>query len=244
MIKAVSLDFWNTLFTEPPDGFRFYKERRHHWLREAISAVGVFSDDQIEDAFHREARSHHAIWVEEHRTLDARERVSRVLAHLDVTLRDEAIIEMARVFEEGILERPPVLIAGVREAIGRLASRYRLGIISDVGYSPGRVLKQIIRDAGLMDFFGSMIFSDEAGHSKPHRAVFELTAESLGAAPSEIVHIGDLEHTDIIGAKQAGYLAIRFTGATPMQEGEETMADFVTDDFSHVPRVIETLNEE
>jgi putative hydrolase of the HAD superfamily len=166
-----------------------------------------------------------------------------VLAYLDVALPQEAITRLTRSFEEGILERPPVLIEGVGETVERLASRYRLGIISDVGYSPGRVLRLVLRDAGLLDHFDSMIFSDEAGRSKPHREVFERTSDALGAAPSEMVHIGDLEHTDIVGAKRAGYRAIRFTGATPMPEGERTEADHVTEDFAEVPRIIEMMEE-
>jgi putative hydrolase of the HAD superfamily len=90
--------------------------------------------------------------------------------------------------------------------------------------------------------FDSLIFSDEAGCSKPHREVFRRTAACLGADPHEIVHIGDLEFTDIIGAKQAGCRAIRFTKVTPMGEGETTIADCVADDWSDVPRLIESLN--
>ena len=43
-----------------------------------------------------------------------------------------------------------------------------------------------------------------------------------------MVHVGDLERTDIVGAKKAGYYAIRFIGATPMDEDESTIADAVT----------------
>jgi putative hydrolase of the HAD superfamily len=148
---------------------------------------------------------------------------------------------MVKAVEEGILERPPVLVEGVRSALEQLTGRYRLGIISDVGFSPGRVLKQILAQNDLLDAFDSLVFSDEAGRSKPHRRVFETTAEQLAAAPDEIAHIGDLEFTDIVGAKQAGYHAIRFTGVTPMREGETTAADFVIDDYAALPRLLENL---
>jgi putative hydrolase of the HAD superfamily len=144
-------------------------------------------------------------------------------------------------FEEGILEHPPVLIRGAREALRSLAGRYRLGIISDVGFSPGRVLKQVLADNELLDVFDSLVFSDEAGCAKPHIEVFQRTARSLSADPGAMVHIGDLERTDIIGAKQAGFKAIRFTGVTPMEEDETTIADFVTDDLTDVPKLVELL---
>jgi putative hydrolase of the HAD superfamily len=150
--------------------------------------------------------------------------------------------EMVKAFEEGVLERPPVLVPGARETIERLSSSYRLGIISDVGYSPGRVLREVIRQNDLLGAFDSLIFSDEAGRSKPHVEVFRLTARLLDAAPEQIVHIGDLERTDIQGAKIAGCRAIRFTGVTPMEPHETTAADMVTADFYELPRLISELS--
>ena len=241
-IKAVSFDFWHTLFTEQPGAFKLYKERRRSLLAEAVLSFRDVDHSELEKACHLEAESHDRMWRQHHRTSAAGERVSRILSHLEVCLPDDELAELARHFEEGILEHPPVLVAGAREVLARLAGRYRLGIISDVGFSPGRVLKQVLARDGLLDAFDSLVFSDEAGRSKPHLEVFERTARSLSAEPETIVHVGDLEHTDVVGAKQAGYRAIRFTGVTPMEEGEETSADFVTDDLTEVPRLIGMLN--
>jgi HAD superfamily hydrolase (TIGR01549 family) len=240
-IRAVSFDFWNTLFTEQPGGYALYKQSRLRLLQDALRACGDYSDAQLEAACHVEAKSHDQIWRGEHRTLTTAERLGRILAHLEACLPEDALAEVVRAFEEGILERPPVLIAGVRPALERLADRYRLGIISDVGFSPGRILKQVLADNDLLDAFDSLVFSDEAGCSKPHRRVFEKTAAQLAAAPREIVHIGDLEFTDIVGAKQAGYRAIRFAGVTPMREDEMTAADFVITDYAALPRLLEDL---
>lgn len=240
-IKAVSFDFWHTLFTEQPGAFLLYKQRRRNLLSEAVVSCRNVAHAELEQACHLEAESHNSIWREEHRTLAASERVIRILAHLDVALPDAALAGLVEKVEEGILEHPPVLVAGAREALEVLSRRYRLGIISDVGFSPGRMLKRVLADHDLLDLFDSLVFSDEAGRSKPHGDVFEFAARALKAKPEEIVHIGDLEHTDIIGAKRAGYLAIRFTGVTPMEETETTIADFVTDDLRDVARLIEML---
>lgn len=241
-IKAISFDFWNTLFTEQPGGFKLYQDRRHKRLADALVAYGDFTIEQLRQACHVEADAHYRIWREEQRTLPTAERVGKILTHLEVSLPELVMARITNDYEEGILEHPPVLIEGVREAVEELAERYRLGIISDVGFSPGRVLKVVLERAGMLDLFDSMIFSDEAGCSKPSIAVFERTARSLAAQPSEIVHIGDLEHTDIAGAKNAGFYAIRFTGATPMEEDEPTIADKVTTKFSEVPRLVEALD--
>jgi HAD superfamily hydrolase (TIGR01549 family) len=240
-IRAISFDFWNTLFTEQPGGFELYQASRRRLLAEALRSCGDYTKEQLEQASLLESESHNQIWRNEHRTLPAAERIACMLTHLEACLPDDVMSELVKSYEEGILERPPILIEGVREAVRQLVGRYRLGIISDVGFSPGRVLKNVLRQNDLLDLFDSLVFSDEAGCSKPHIEVFQRTAEKLSADPREIVHIGDLEFTDIIGAKQAGYHAIRFVGITPMAENERTIADHVTADFSEVPGIIETL---
>lgn len=240
-IRAISFDFWGTLFTEPPGGYALYKQRRLRLLEAALRDCGNVSGAQLEAACHRESQTHEAIWRGEHRTLATAERLGRILTQLEACVPDDVMAETVRAVEEGILEHPPILVDGARAAVERLAGRYRLGIISDVGFSPGRILKRVLADNDLLDAFDSLVFSDEAGRSKPHREVFEKTAARLAAAPAEMAHIGDLEFTDIIGAKQAGYTAIRFTGVTPMQDGETTVADFVIDDYSELPRLIDAL---
>ena len=240
-IQAVSFDFWYTLFTELPGGFESYHENRMRLLAEALHSCGDYTDEQLHDACLLESDSHYQVWRNEHRTLPTAERVGRILTHLEATLPDDVMANMVSAYEENILERPPILIEGVREALEQLVGRYRLGIISDVGFSPGRVLRQILKQNDLLGLFDSLVFSDEAGRSKPHVEVFQRTARSLAADPAEIVHVGDLEFTDIVGAKLAGYRAIRFTGITPIGKTESTVADYVTDDFSDVPRLIETL---
>jgi FMN phosphatase YigB (HAD superfamily) len=240
-VKAVSLDFWNTLYMEDDGGFVFYNERRLLLLTEALSACGAFGSELIEHACRLEGERQHDIWRYEHRTRSVAERLDCILADLDASVPDERKAQLITAFEEGILERPPILIPGAREAVELLSARYRLGIISDVGFSPGRVLKEIIRRSGLLGAFDSLVFSDEAGHSKPHNTVFEFTARQLQTEPNEIVHVGDLEHTDIVGAKRAGYKAIRFTGVTPMSGDEYTIADRTTSDLTQLPALIESL---
>jgi len=240
-IKAISFDFWHTLFTEQPGAFLLYNQRRRSLLAEAVLTYRDVAHTELEHACRLESESHNSIWREEHRTLGASERVVNILAHLDVSLPDTALAGLVANFEEGILEHPPVLVDGAREALETLSRRYRLGIISDVGFSPGRVLKRVLADNDLLNLFDSLVFSDEAGRSKPHSDVFECAARALSAKPEEIVHIGDLEHTDIVGAKRAGYHAIRFTGVTKMEENETTIADFVTDDLRDVARLIAML---
>ncbi|HYV06633.1 MAG TPA: HAD family hydrolase [Blastocatellia bacterium] len=241
-IRAISFDFWNTLFKEQPGAFRLYKAKRRSLLSKAICDYRKVSDLELDEACRVERESHERIWQEQHRTPLASHRLSRILSELEVVLPDAATTQLVTSMEEIILEQPPLLVDGAREVLVSLSGGYRLGVISDVGFSPGRVLKQLLADHGLIHLFDSLVFSDEAGVAKPHVEVFERTARSLSAEPQTIVHIGDLERTDIVGAKKAGYRAIRFTGVTAMNEDETTIADFVTDDLTEVPRLVECLD--
>jgi putative hydrolase of the HAD superfamily len=241
VIRAVSFDFWNTLFCEQADGFTFYQSRRLGLLQEALRDHGEFSLARLDAACLSESESHYRIWRSEFRTLSAADRVRAILADLRMTLDDDRVAGLVLAFEEGILERPPVLVDGVRQTLDQLSPRYRLGIISDVGFSPGRVLRQILAANEILDLFDHLVFSDEVGCSKPHAKVFETMAQALGSAPHEMAHIGDLEFTDIVGARRAGYRAIRYTGVNPLDDGEITDADFVINDYSGLPGLLDRL---
>lgn len=240
-IRAISFDFWNTLFKEQPGAFLLYQARRRSLLAEAVCGFREVSDLELDEACRIERESHDRIWQEQHRTPVAAHRLNSILSELEVALPDAASARLVASLEEIILEHPPLLVDGALEVLAALSGRYRLGVISDVGFSPGRVLKQLLAHHGLIHLFDSLIFSDEAGVAKPHIEVFERTARSLSAEPQAIVHIGDLERTDIVGANRAGYRTIRFTGVTAMNDGETTIADFVTNDLTEVPRLVESF---
>jgi putative hydrolase of the HAD superfamily len=210
-------------------------------VADCLRKHGDFTDEAIDRACNVEARMHHRIWRDEHRTLGAAERLDSILVQFGVTVAEDERCEMARCFEEGLFERPPIPVAGARDIISHFAGRYRLGVISDVGFSPGRVLREMLRRHRLLDAFDSLLFSDEVGRSKPHVELFTRTARTLEASTSDMAHVGDIEFTDIIGAKQAGCYAIRFTGVTPMAEGETTAADRVITKLDELANMIEVL---
>jgi len=103
------------------------------------------------------------------------------------------------------------LIDGAGEAVRRLAERYRLGVISDSGLSIGNTLRHFLQRDGILECFTCTTFSDEVGVSKPHTRIFQITLDRLGVQPHEAVHIGDLMHSDIAGAKAIGMYAVRLT---------------------------------
>ncbi|MCL5991449.1 MAG: HAD hydrolase-like protein, partial [Bacteroidetes bacterium] len=69
---------------------------------------------------------------------------------------------------------------------------------------------------------------------------------SFECQPEDALHIGDIEQTDIEGAKKLGMKAIRFSGdtsfaLTPERE-EFTIADAEADSWEEIVKIIEKLN--
>ena len=92
----------------------------------------------------------------------------------------------------------------------------------------------------LLDYFDVQTFSDETPHTKPQVVQFHSTLKQLNVAPAEAVHIGDLVRTDVVGAKNAGMKAIRFSGAT-LTEQDDVLSDAVIDDYRQLEVAIAQL---
>ncbi len=88
----------------------------------------------------------------------------------------------------------------------------RLGLVCDTGFTPGRVVRGLLEDNGLLEYLEVLCFSDEVGVPKPGSEIFDKALAELGVRPHEAVHIGDLRRTDIAGAVNNGMHAIRYRG--------------------------------
>jgi HAD superfamily hydrolase (TIGR01549 family) len=144
--------------------------------------------------------------------------------------------------EEMELEFRPDFVTGVHQALQTLHGRYKIAVISDAIFSPGRCLRTLLADEGLLSFFDAFIFSDETGYSKPAPTVFETAWKKLGLAPHEIVHIGDREHNDILGPKQVGMHCLLCTAAID-RGSKNTQADAVFNDYGQLTGILESLNK-
>jgi len=102
---------------------------------------------------------------------------------------------------------PPKLKEGVFEAL-EYTKKYRVGLVSVTGVSPGRLVRQVLKEYGILDYFECLSFSDEVKWVKPNVKLYHAATEALGIAPEETVHIGDSMKGDIVGAIDAGMRVI------------------------------------
>ena len=123
-----------------------------------------------------------------------------------------------------------------------LKGKYELAVVSDAIFSPGRALRQLLAGEGLLDHFDAFVFSDELGYAKPAPQVFEAAAKELGVALSEIVHVGDRPHNDVVGAHSVGARAILLTVAKD-RNAADCQPDAVCDDYATLPSIVAELDE-
>ncbi len=208
MIRAITFDFWNTLYKAAA----YARGLRQTFMAEIFARNHIdLAQEQIDAAEEVAYKEWNRIWREEYRTPPAADWVRWMLDGLLITLPPPDFNVLADYFDRSLLDASPgpTLIDGAAETVQRLVQHYRLGIISDSGLSAGKTLRQFLKRDGLLDCFTCTTFSDEVGVSKPHARIFQITLAKLGAQPHEAVHLGDLVHSDIAGAKAIGMYAVR-----------------------------------
>lgn len=205
-IKAITFDFWRTLFRDNGSD-----ERRHMRMNAAVKVTGR-PYEEVDPVMTSAMRAFTTIHVHERRTLSARDAVRMLGDGLGMTIEADNAKYLAEVFATAILAHPPLPIEGALEAVAAAAERYPIGIISDAGISPGSVLRVLLERHGFLRYFKTFAFSDEVGVSKPQRPMFERAAAGLDVEFADMLHIGDLEPTDIAGALAVGARAALFTG--------------------------------
>jgi putative hydrolase of the HAD superfamily len=81
---------------------------------------------------------------------------------------------------------------------------FPMGIIGNVLFWPSNYTRILLERTGVIGFFGEIVFSDEAGFSKPDRQIFLYFAEKTNTDPSNLVYVGDNVVEDVGGVLSAG----------------------------------------
>jgi putative hydrolase of the HAD superfamily len=239
MLRAVTFDFWSTLFVDTRGRER--EELRAGVLADALRDAGLRASRQALAESLRAAWDHFdRVWAHEHRTPPCSELVDAILSALGVRLPVELVDPLVDRFERLILELPPEPMPGAVYTVPQLAERYRLAIVCDTGYSPGAVLRQVLDRHDLLGYFEYAYFSNEHGMSKPDPRVFLHVLAELDVRPTEAAHVGDIQRTDVAGAQAAGMTAVHFVGANNADVPHST-GDAMVSHFEELPRALGSL---
>lgn len=248
MIQAVTFDFWDCIVhddsDEPKRAAKGMPSKLESRLQLFAGEVRThhpdISEARAREAFeHLNARFRHW-WKVEHRTPSVETRLLEGYAFLgiDRTPGFDGVVDGWETMEVDI---PPDLTPNIEAALKGLQGRYKIGIVSDAIVTPGHLLRKILENYGLLHYFDHFVFSDEAGASKPDRAVFDNASQGLGVPVEAIAHIGDREYNDIGGPLGCGATGILYTGAVD-RGSDSTRAHAVCRDHADLPGIIDELS--
>ena len=232
-VQAVTFDLWDTLVYN-----RNYLEFRLPMLDKLLRGEGiVLGEEALLEAYTSGFRySARVIPAEGYRHVETGEIVDKVLESVGM-VSPETRLEIIKAYEEAILCDPPKLKEGVFEALDYVRGRYKVGLISVTGVSPGRIVRGILRDHGVLDYFDVLTFSDEVKLVKPNPRLFTACIEMLGVEAAETVHIGDSYKSDVIGAIDAGMRTI-WAKTREQEQKPGYVADMVVGSLREVPDVL------
>ncbi|MEA3376385.1 MAG: HAD family hydrolase [Chloroflexota bacterium] len=237
MVRAVTFDFWGTLYQNA-----YAREERLGLLGAALERHGQpRAVDELDAAYARARAVWDQVWRQEQRSISIERWLDELLDHLNARLPDTARSVLGEAIEEVYLAGDaPRPVPGVRDVLPDLSERYRLGLISDTGLAPGRVLRQVMCRDGLLPYFEVLTFSDELGTAKPQPESFHRTLDVLNVMPGEAAHVGDLPETDLRGARRVGMKAVLFLGVSHREDGRD-LADGIFEHYGELRGLLERL---
>lgn len=217
-LKVITIDFWNTLF-DSSNGTRRNALRQHVLLEEIGRHGSSITEEQYTVALQASWDFFNKIWFSEQRTPLPNETIGFFWDYLKMPPDPGAVERIAEIFSTSILDSPPKVNPGARDVLKALKNNYKIGLVSDTGFSPGVILRELLNREQLLEYFDAFSFSDETAVSKPQAKAFSTILDKFGCPPELALHIGDIEKTDIDGAIGIGMKSIRYNGDQTTMKG-------------------------
>lgn len=242
-IAAVTFDLWDTLIQENPGGSARVADIRVDRIGSILSSKGLaHTKDEMLAAHEKTGQFLQLVWSKR-RDMAVRDQVLFMLSSIDDRLTgklsEHDLNEVERAYTDSLLDNPPRLLPGARDALEDVRSKgYRLGLISNTGRTPGSTLRVLMDRMGILKQFEATTFSNEIKIRKPAEGAFKITLERLRAVPKAAVHIGDDPESDVAGAKMAGMRAIQIV---PTGGPKAESADRHAESLASISALIEKL---
>jgi putative hydrolase of the HAD superfamily len=131
---------------------------------------------------------------------------NRILEHAGIVLSaatDAALLELKAWHDRHNLWQD--VPSGVPESLARFR---RAGLSLAVVSNANGTVSLLLERLGLLAAFDAVLDSAIEGVEKPDPRLFQLALARLGADPQKAVHVGDLYHVDVVGARAAGLRAV------------------------------------
>ena len=236
MLRALTFDYWDTLYQGGA------LPERVALRRSAVGALlGAYGrslpDDELRALYEASGREAERWWSEEHRGYTTDDRLRWILEQAALTPRERCahVATAADAVDNALLMLPPAMFAGAWPMLRTLHRHLPLAVVSDTGFASGRAQDRLLEKDAAREFFAATIYSMDVGHAKPRPEIFAAAHEALQVPPGEILHVGDNERTDVRGALDAGFRAVRLDVA---RNGGPSAAEFVARSFEELTEYV------
>ena len=236
MIKAITFDLWNTLIANKSHS----EQRLQYFFRFLQEKEILVTFDDFENAFNKKFHFSEVTFEEiEFRHIYTVDRILNVLNEIKVEISKADLDHLRQQFESLMLQDPPQLKDGVKKTLEELVSSYQIGLISNTGVTPGRILSKVLDDHDILDFFDVTVFSDESGFFKPHSKMFKIPLKKLKCKAQNAIHVGDMLETDIKGANDCKMHSVWINDSN-ITKSLNIQPDY---EIPHIYEVIKIVNE-
>ena len=194
MIRAVTFDLWGTLIQNSEEYDRRIQKKRGDLLYAVLKEIVLREDlvNALEKSW-QEIQSMRSTL----RDVPTSQQVSLFKQYLGLNTKD-----LEKPYTEAVLYVLPSLNPYTLGILKDLNTK--IGLISNTGRTPGKVLRSVLKTLGILEFFDTTIFSNEVGWLKPHHKIFCKASQDLGVPLNEILHVGDDRVADEEGARSLG----------------------------------------
>lgn len=194
-IQAITLDLDDTLWPVAPTIKGAEQDLLHWLLVNTPETAKLTQKTEVKDAIRQSVLTKHSLKAHDLGFL-RREVIRETMRQAgdDPQLANQAyaVFDTAR--------QRVTLFEGVKEALARLSTKFRLVAISngtaDVFVTP------------VAPYFYAAFKAHEVGVAKPDAKIYQLATSYLALNADQVLHIGDDAHTDVWGAREAGLHAV------------------------------------
>lgn len=202
MIKAIFLDWFNTLaHFEPPRHQLYSQAFREFGIELPIEKVmrGILIADQY--YFEENAKSPVAERSPEEQLKLYLCYPNTILSEAGVKAPKDLPLKVMKRVTEQFKRANFVLFDDVLSTLKALKKRnFILGLLTNLDSDMGSICRKL----GLEPYLDFVVTSKEAGADKPNPPIFLASLDKAGVNASEAIHVGDQYKLDVIGARGVG----------------------------------------
>jgi HAD superfamily hydrolase (TIGR01662 family) len=166
--------------------------------------------------------------------------VSRTLGLCGVSLKpaDEAVVEATKAFMKCWVQAR-TMERSVPSVFRTLRKRYRLGVVSNLAYSPA-VSRTLMR-FGVAELFDVIVVSADVGWRKPSSRIFWKALQLMRISASETVYVGDELDHDVESAQKVGLHTILLKRPSTNMAASNAKPDIIIREWRELPNAVKAL---